>query len=751
MSFFEELKRRNVVRVGVAYAVISWLLAQVAEFAFENFGAPEWVLKTFVVLLLLGLPLALFFAWAFELTPEGIKLEKDVDREDSTTAQTGRTLNVLTLTGLAMAVALAVTFQMLNTTDPLTATDSAEQQAAQKGDPGSAPEKSIAVLPFVAMTASQDDEFFADGLSEEILNVLAKIEGLKVAGRTSSFYYKGRNENLRNIAEALGVAHILEGSIRRSGNQIRVTAQLIKAVDGFHLWSETYDRSDGDTFAIQDEISSNVSRALQTEILGAVASPSAARKNSVEAQNLYLIAQAAMARRSLPDVRRARELYGEAAVIDPGNPAYHAGYAHAVAIQYWNSRDIPAEEAISEAGNAIDKALALGQPGGDVLAIAGLVEELRALALNDPQAKARALEYYKRALQQDPNNILALQWLASIYLDINEPQLARDNFERVVELDPLNTLALTGLANAYFGLGLYDDSRQHLFKIQSFFPASGITYRYLSNIEYQAGRIDKSSFWIDLAADHDPTPFEIYSSVYNYLVFGWAKEALEAAEKYRKTSDGIDISRLVQARLDLDLKMLSKEAQLVFDRTGDEDFAALSAWADAVDGDCSNAVKTLERQYPSLKGKVIEYIDGGDLINAVLLAHCNAATGNAAEAKRLTTILLASDPYSGKAIDANPGRRISRVAVHAIAGDVTTALSELQEIDVDHSMIVVSPIGLPVDQLPIFEALYDQEPFRKYANRERYRIAEQARMRASGETEKEIEAEVAAAGYSISD
>jgi TolB-like protein len=247
MSFFAELKRRNVVRVGVAYIVIGWLLAQVGEFAFENFGAPGWVLKTFIVVILLGLPLALFFAWAFELTPEGLKREKDVDRSQSITQLTGRKLDFFIIGALVLALGYFVWERqaMVDQVDsvPRTAAPQAEQTVA----PG---KRSIAVLPFVAMTASQDDEFFADGLSEEILNVLARIEGLKVAGRTSAFYYKGKNEDLRTIADALGVTHILEGSVRRSGNQIRVTAQLIQAADGFHLWSETYDRQDGDTFVI---------------------------------------------------------------------------------------------------------------------------------------------------------------------------------------------------------------------------------------------------------------------------------------------------------------------------------------------------------------------------------------------------------------------------------------------------------------------------------------------------------------------
>jgi TolB-like protein len=223
MSLFAELKRRNVVRVGLAYIVIGWLLAQVAEFAFENFGAPEWVLKTFVVLLLLGLPLVLFFAWAFELTPEGVKREKDVDRSQSITQQTGQKLNRLTFVVMALAIAYF-------------AVDKFALQSGQETQPeptmaeaSAEPHKSIAVLPFVDMSPGKDQEYFTDGLTENLLNALAQLRELRVAGRTSSFAFKDRNEDLRGIGEELGVAHILEGSVQKSGVQIRITAQLINA------------------------------------------------------------------------------------------------------------------------------------------------------------------------------------------------------------------------------------------------------------------------------------------------------------------------------------------------------------------------------------------------------------------------------------------------------------------------------------------------------------------------------------------
>jgi len=262
MSFFAELKRRNVVRVGLAYAVIGWFLAQIAEFAFENFDAPPWVLKSFVVLLLLGLPIALFFAWAFELTPDGVKREKDVDRSKSITPTTGRKLDFVIIGALGLALAYFIWERQANVgqVEPDTQTSVANDT---ENSEAVANNRSIAVLPFVNMSSDPENEYFADGLSEELLNQLAQISDLQVAGRTSSFSFKGKNQDLREIGATLGVANVLEGSVRRQGDLVRVTAQLIRAADGFHLWSNTYDRTMDDVFVIQDDISANVAAAMK--------------------------------------------------------------------------------------------------------------------------------------------------------------------------------------------------------------------------------------------------------------------------------------------------------------------------------------------------------------------------------------------------------------------------------------------------------------------------------------------------------
>jgi len=433
MSFFEELKRRNVVRVGIAYIIIGWVLAQVAEFAFENFGAPEWVLKTFVAVLLLGLPLALFFAWAFEMTPEGIRREKDVDRSQSITARTGQKLNRLIIGVLVVAVGLLLADRFVFETAP----DSAEVIATSG-------QQSIAVLPFANM--SEDNDHFADGLSEELLNLLAKMPELKVAGRTSSFEFKGRNDDLREIGDALGVSYVLEGSVRRSAERLRITAQLIKVEDGFHVWSDTYDRQMADIFDIQDDVAGAITNALKLRLTSVPDRPT----ENAEAYALYLEALA-LVESVDGNHRPAVELLDRAIALDP---KFARAY-EAKAVAYWNvaSFTMAADRAQILVYNATRRALELDPS----LVIA------RAFATtSDPQdwswpKEVRALE---AAVAAEPDNP---QTLSALAYDLQTAGYFREALgiaRRHAEIDPLSYPANWNLARSYFALGEYEQADQ---------------------------------------------------------------------------------------------------------------------------------------------------------------------------------------------------------------------------------------------------------------------------------------------------
>ena len=266
--FLDELKRRNVVRVATAYLVVGWLVFQVGEVLFPTFGAPDWIFKSLILLIALGFPIALVLAWAFELTPEGVKKTEEVDASASLTPSTGKRLNRITIVALVVALSYFIWQSRAgnDAPEPVAAavdqtTASAPAAETMHGEPGP---RTIAVLPFLNMSSDTEQEWFADGLTEEILNALARTPDLLVTARTSSFAYKGSTMEITEIADSLGVAHVLEGSVRRSGERLRVTAQLIRASDGFHLWSQTSDRDFADLIDIQENVAFEIANALET-------------------------------------------------------------------------------------------------------------------------------------------------------------------------------------------------------------------------------------------------------------------------------------------------------------------------------------------------------------------------------------------------------------------------------------------------------------------------------------------------------
>ena len=280
-KLISELKRRNVFKVAMAYAIAGWLIIQVATSVFPAFKFPAWTVQFVIILVVIGFPISLIIAWAFELTPEGVKKTGEVDKAESLAPSTGKKLNKLIIAVLSLAVIFLLIdrFFFVPTGESTAKTD----QTAAITD------KSIAVLPFADFSPKGDQGWFADGLTEEILNDLVKTPDLKVASRTASFAYKGKNEDITDIAKNLGVAYILEGSVRKAGEEVRVTVQLIQASDGIHLWSQSYNGVEKDIFKIQEDIAIKIANALKTAMKpGALKKMVKAGTTSIEAYNEYL-------------------------------------------------------------------------------------------------------------------------------------------------------------------------------------------------------------------------------------------------------------------------------------------------------------------------------------------------------------------------------------------------------------------------------------------------------------------------------
>jgi TolB-like protein len=415
MSLLGELKRRNVFRVAIAYLISSWLLLQLADILIPMLTLPEWVARlVFLLLIILFIP-TLIAAWALELTPDGLKLEKNVDRSESITPHTGKKLNSITIGVLALAVAVLLIDKLF-----LSADSSSDATV----------DKSIAVLPFADLSEGQDQEWFADGLAEEILNALSRTPDLLVASRTSSFAYKGSVKDLRVIADELDVAHILEGSVRRAGERLRVTAQLIRASDGFHIWSENYDRDASDVIEVQEDLAVKIASAMKTTM-----DPEALKDmlrvgtRSVDAYQAYLRGMALFAKGVASDDNDALlssyEMYELARSIDP-----NFSTAHRRAAIFWSGQSTPIlrYSALTDATSAeissnyiqrIDRAI---ETAANAVDRQGLEAEKAFFELR----LRRALSLHKGYLEDRPHDLAA--WLnfnaVAAYLSDQESALA---------------------------------------------------------------------------------------------------------------------------------------------------------------------------------------------------------------------------------------------------------------------------------------------------------------------------------------
>ncbi|MEE8372098.1 MAG: hypothetical protein V3R73_08080, partial [Sphingomonadales bacterium] len=445
-QLFEELKRRNVVRVGIAYLVMSWLVLQIGDVAADNLGFPGWFMPMVFVVLGLGFPVALFLSWAFEMTPEGVKRTEEVDADASITPATGKKLEYVIIAGLIAAVGFLF---LERGGEPATPAAPADKVAAK-----AAP--IIAVLPFVNMSSDPEQEYFSDGISEEILNVLARTDGLQVVSRTSSFAFKGADRDITEIAASLNANIILEGSVRKGGNRVRITAQLIDAKTGLHLWSDTYDRELTDIFAVQDEIS----KAIATALLGAVGIEALPEKRfggteDMIAYNTYLQANALLTSRGTESIAEAARLYELATASDPGFANAWGGLAKARMLVI--NSDAPLDDdAINEAAN---RALAIDPDNGPALSAQGLLRFNR-LAFDE----GRAL--MERAVVATPNDADAHFWLgliAKAYLDY---QTAVRELEIGRRLNPSNPNLLTNLLGAYLEAGMKGKSQALLERLE---------------------------------------------------------------------------------------------------------------------------------------------------------------------------------------------------------------------------------------------------------------------------------------------
>ncbi len=435
MGLVSELRRRNVIRVAIAYAVAAWLLIEVTATTFPMLRLPEWTATFVAVLLMIGFPMALIFAWAFELTPEGIKLEKHVVRDESTTRFTGRKLDFFII-GLLVAALGYFAFDKF-VLDPSrdaelvqTTAEAVVEKVNETRNLGTV-DSSIAVLPFVNMSSDPEQEYFSDGISEELLNVLSKLPGLQVAARTSSFQFKGENRDIIDIGRRLNAALVLEGSVRKAGLQVRITAQLIDAKTGFHLWSETYDRELKDIFAVQDEISVAIVEALKEHLgLQLEEIPRAIAAANTEAHEAYLRGRYLIIQRTRATVEAAVREFEKAIVLDPDYALAHAELAIATLFLTIYG-ELTVTEAVSTAAPHAERAMAINPALAEAHAATGYL-------LRFQGNMEGALTHFRRAIQINPNYAIVYNGMAVALSFLGH---YKENFamiEMALQLDPLS-------------------------------------------------------------------------------------------------------------------------------------------------------------------------------------------------------------------------------------------------------------------------------------------------------------------------
>src|SRR5216110_2971490 len=503
-NFFAELKRRNVYKVAVAYAVVAWLTIQAASIFLPAFNAPQWAMQIVILILVVGFPIALVFSWAFEITPEGIKRESEVTADESIVHHTGRKIVALTIVLAVVATGLLV-FQLIRarSTSPSAATIA---------------NKSIAVLPFDNLSGDPQNAYFSEGVQDEILTRLAKIAELKVISRTSTQRFKSAPNDLRQIAQQLGVANILEGSVQKANDQVRVNVQLINAMTDAHIWAETYDRKLTDIFAVESEIAKTIAETLQARLTGSEKGLIAKTPTvNPQAYELYLKGRFFWNKRTGDDLRKSIEYLKQAIAKDPGYARAYAALADSYGLLRFYGGATPAESVVP-AEAAAKKALELDDSLAEAHASLGLIatEELEV---------NRGVNELERAIQLNPNYATAHHWLGLALATLRQSDRSIGELKRALELDPLSMIINADLSIIYLYARRYDAAEAQARKTLEIDSRSFVAHYYLGAVMQLTSRLKEAIPEFQKAVELNNDPYSIAMLVQAYARNGQTDEA----------------------------------------------------------------------------------------------------------------------------------------------------------------------------------------------------------------------------------
>ena len=703
--FLSDLKARNVVRVAGVYTVSAWGVFQVAKTVFETFELAKWVSALTLLLLVLGLPIAMGLSWVFELGPNGV-IRRTADSPD----RPKRKMNWMDWGALAAIATVSVVF----VATAVGLAGSLREDAAAGLTMG-ASSKSVAVLPFANFSNVADSEYFADGLTEEVINSLAQVPELKVAGRTSTFYFKGKNEDIREIGKKLNVAHVVEGSVRRSGDRLRVTCQLVSVKDGYHLWSETYDRTMDDAFAIQTEIADGVAEALKVELRAGGGAQHVQRRDP-EAYRLEVIAKGQMRRKGKAQVLAAQAIYKRLIEMEPDNAQVRADYAYATAYLVQNHLEGDFLPSVRDAQGQIAKALELDPQSADAYVAQGMLNVIQFIREGDQKAEARADASYKKAVELAPRDPEAL----SLYGDFiagRRPTEAVTYLRRALAIDPLDRVANNALASALFTTNHVAEAESRFRANIELFPEYVDSKEQLADLLIEQGRLDEAVVWYRLAAAPETDPaasIQLAQLYYNLGLPADAERAMAPWKTHPVVAPIIETIKLIVAG---DFAGMLRVSQRELARPD-----ADPLWHSAV-----VLGATIQGQYDVAREQLLitspELFEPRPVISARLAndaiggAYVIGKTGDAGQARRVAlAVLTATEPQSG--MRQMNARRVARAKAYVLLGDNERAMAELQAAyDAGYREIYDLDSFMRLDAYPGIAPLRDDPRFRALISR----------------------------------
>jgi len=666
-SLLSELRRRNVPRVAAAYALVAWIFIEAGSVLLPEFGAPDWFFRVYIMLVSAGFVAALVFAWIYEITPEGVKLDRDVD--DAARARPKRGFNVAIITLLVIALGVSISFNISGI------------RKNPAGPVAASGRHSIAVLPFESRSSDPDNVFFADGIHDDLLARLADVESLRVISRTSVMKYRETDRNIRQIAEDLDVDVVVEGAVQRAGDRVRITVQLIDAATDKHIWAEVYDQDMtlSNIFTIQSEVSSQIMRNLRAQLTTEdEARLAAIPTTSMEAYTMYAAGRQNLWQRSFESLNDARRQFEQAIKLDTDYAEAYAGLAETVMILMINHSALLPDVAFATAQQAVDTAMALDPRLAEAHAVHGLIQAQRWLDTRQGDGNLRAARAYQQALSLKPNHVYAWIWFASLREAEERYDEAIGHIQQALEIDPLARIPYVNLAGIFAKKGDHEAAVSILLRAIDLFPEWASVYGHLTTQLEGEGRLDEAVAWIRYSEPFTEDPLHFGQVLKLYSEFGQTDRIIEFGRGFPEDHPLYPIGRsyilaLLGDYADAQRALLeaSERAEIQHPFT----YPILIATAIMLE-DYAGARRWLLEMAPDLASDAPITVNRRNVHDVVMLGFLDSRLGRDRESEAMLTGALAEIdtlPRFGAA-----GHGILDVRVLAALGRITDALDALE-------------------------------------------------------------------------